>query len=132
MDKMTFAIGKQCNISVLTSAPRNGHTGRGGCGGRLHGHCGEMEDPDGDNIMDRICHACIDAKPTTGDGSTVPADKHKRADKEGRGAGSSMSTKPGAEQATGQRASRAEVTLGRELELLQLLDQGVAHIIADR
>ena len=55
----------------------------------------EVEDPDGDNPMHRIYPACIDAKPSTKDASKALAGKRKRGDKEGRGAGSSTSAKPG-------------------------------------
>ena len=36
----------------------SGHACRAGCGGRLHGICGEVEDPDG-NEMNRICLRCV-------------------------------------------------------------------------
>ena len=35
---------------------------RGLCGGRLHGICGEVEDPDGGNEMHRIRHSCVATK----------------------------------------------------------------------
>ena len=129
---MSGAAGEQCTIPGLTPELPNGHACRGGCGGRLHGLCGEMEDPDGPNPMHLICPACIGAKPSTKDALTAPAGKHKRGDKKGRGAGSSKCAKPGAEQATGQSASRVRVTLAQELEVLRLLDQGVTHMIANR
>ena len=37
-----------CAIPGLTPEPLNGHAHRGGCGGLLHGFCGEMEDTDGE------------------------------------------------------------------------------------
>ena len=39
----------------------SGHACRAGCGGRLHGLCGEVEDPEG-NEMNRICLRCVGKK----------------------------------------------------------------------
>ena len=49
--------------------------------------CVEVEEPDGDNPMDRICHACPAAKSSTKDAVTAPAGKHRSTDKEGRETG---------------------------------------------
>ena len=35
-------------IPGLTPEPGNGHARRGGCGGRIHDLCGEVEDPNGE------------------------------------------------------------------------------------
>ena len=37
--------GTVCLIRDLTRKAPDGHQCRGGCGGRLHGTCGEVEDP---------------------------------------------------------------------------------------
>ena len=124
---MPRAVGELCTIPGLMPEPSDGHAYRGGCGGRLHDLCDEVEDPDGDNSMHRICPACIDAKPSTKDASTAPAGKCERGDKESRGGGSSKSAKPGAGQATDQSAFRARLTLAQELEVLRLMDEGVTH-----
>lgn len=54
--------GELCKLpDVELVAPNGqecGHECRGGCGGRLHGLCGEVEDPDG-NENHRICHTCF-------------------------------------------------------------------------
>ena len=52
---------------------------RGLCGGRLHGICGEVEDPDG-NEMHRICHSFV-AKKVESARRRASATKHK--DQEG-------------------------------------------------
>ena len=56
-----------------------GHECRGECGGKLHGICGEVEDPDGDSPTHRICHTCISnrnlsnpAKRKQGQGFVLP------------------------------------------------------------
>ena len=60
---MSCAAGELCqlpNIELIAPNGRDcGHECRGGCGGKLHGTCGEVEDPDGDNDNHRICHTCI-------------------------------------------------------------------------
>ena len=57
------AAGELCNLAdVELIAPNGrecGHECRGGCGDRLHGMCGEVEDTDSDNPNNRICHTCI-------------------------------------------------------------------------
>ena len=45
---MPCAAGALCPIPGLTREPPNSHVRRGGCGGRLRGLCGEVEDPDGE------------------------------------------------------------------------------------
>ena len=40
------AARELCRLQDMTCEPPNGHAFRGLCGGRLHGMCGEVEDPD--------------------------------------------------------------------------------------
>ena len=40
----------------------DGHKYRGECGDRLHGICGEVQDPDSVNTLSRICVTCLTAK----------------------------------------------------------------------
>ena len=60
---MPCAAGELCKLAdVELIAPNGracGHECRGGCGGKLHGICSEVEDPDGDSPTHRICHTCI-------------------------------------------------------------------------
>ena len=53
---------------------------RGLRGGRLHGICGEVEDPDGGNEMHRICHSCVAKKVEAARGRSSAT---KRKDQEG-------------------------------------------------
>ena len=123
---MPCAAGELCTIPGLTPEAPIGHACRGGCGGRLHGLCGEVEDPDSDNPMHRICHACAAAKTSTKGAVTAPAGKRKSTDKEGRGTGPWKSAKSGAGKSD-KSTSRARLTLDQKLEILQLLGQGVTH-----
>ena len=50
-----------CLIQDLTPKVPDGQKCRGGYGGRLHGTCGEVEDPDNDNPLHRMCPACFTA-----------------------------------------------------------------------
>ena len=103
---MPCAVDELCAIPGLTPEPPNGHACRGGCSGRLRGLWGEAEDPDGDNPMHRICHACAIAESSTKDAVTAPAGKRKSTGKEGRGAGPWKTTKSG-EGKTDESTSRA-------------------------
>ena len=50
---MPCAEGELCKLPDVALGPTEGH----GCrGGRMHGICGEVEDPNGGNEMYRICH----------------------------------------------------------------------------
>ena len=85
-----------------------------------------MEEPDGDNPIHRICHACAVAKSSTKDAVTAPAGKRKSTDKEGRGTEPWKSAKSGAGK-TDESTSLARLTLDQELQMLQLLGQGVTR-----
>ena len=60
---MPCAAGELCKLpDVELIAPNGrdcGHECRGEFGGKLHGICGEVKDPDGDSPTHRICHTCI-------------------------------------------------------------------------
>ena len=61
---MPCAAGEVCKLpDVELIAPDGrdccGHECRGGCGDKLHGICGEVEDPDGDSPTHRVCHMRI-------------------------------------------------------------------------
>ena len=60
------------------------------CGGRLHGLCGEVEDPGSDEPMHRIYQTCATAKATTtgssSAGMSTSAGKRKVDDTRGWGA----------------------------------------------
>ena len=64
---MPCAAGELCLWQDTTPKEPGGHTYRGGCGGRLHGNCGDV-DEEGDTEMQRICPTCVAAtsQATTG------------------------------------------------------------------
>ena len=59
---MPCAAGDLCQLPneelIAPNGHECGHECRGGCGGRLHGLCGEVEDGS-DTPTHRICHTCI-------------------------------------------------------------------------
>ena len=54
----TCADGELCKALSKELHGNSGHACRAGCGGRLHDICGEVEDPEG-NEMNRICLRCV-------------------------------------------------------------------------
>ena len=92
---MPCAPGELRTIPSLSQEPPGGDACHGGCGGRLHGLCGEVEEPDVDNTMHCICHSCAAAKTFTMDAVKAPAGKRTSTDKESRGAGPWKSAKSG-------------------------------------
>ena len=54
---MLCAAGELCHLPARTPEPPDGHECRGGCGGRLHGCCGEIESEAGHEYH-RLCHTC--------------------------------------------------------------------------
>ena len=61
---MPFAAGELCLWQDSTPKEPGGYTGREGCGGRLHGNCGDL-DQGGDTEMQRICPTCVAAKQSS-------------------------------------------------------------------
>ena len=55
---MPCAAGELCLWQDSTPKEPDGHTCRGGCGGRLHGNCGDV-DQEGDTEMQRIYPTCV-------------------------------------------------------------------------
>ena len=123
---MPCAAGEVCTIPSLSPESSDDHACSGGYGGRLHGFCGEVKEPDGDNSVHRICHACADAKSSTKDAVKASAGKRSSTDKEDRAAGPCKSATSGSGK-TDESTSRTRLTPDHKLEVLQRLDQGVAH-----
>ena len=120
--RMPCAAGELCMIPNLTPEPPDGHRCRGGCGGRLHGVCGQVveEDADSDNPLRRICPTCS----TAGDDVSRASTKGKRkagAKKRGRGPGQHHP------QPNDGIKSRTQLTLGQKLEMLELLTHKMSH-----
>ena len=72
---MPCAAGELCLIPDQSLGPNQGHGCRGGCGGRLHGLCGEQEEEDGSELY-RICPTCA-SKRFAGAASKAAAGKRK-------------------------------------------------------
>ena len=87
---MPCAASEQCLVQDRTPQAHDGHLCRGVCGGRLHGLIrGEVEDPDSDEPMHRICQTCAIAKTTaTGSssgGKSTGTGKRRADNTRGRG-----------------------------------------------
>ena len=59
---MPCAAGELCQIREKTPEPPDGRGCYGGCGGRLHGIYGEV-DQEGDSELRRICPKCASKQP---------------------------------------------------------------------
>ena len=105
---MPCADGELCHQQDRTPQAPHGHVCQGGCGGRLHGHCGSMFD---DHERKRICSTCV-----------AEAGKRKATPAESAGAGPSKrpeKTTGGSEKGSG---SRARPDNNAKLEILKLMD----------
>ena len=60
-----------CKLPNRPLGEKDGHGCRRGCGGRLHGVCGEPEEKSGREIH-RVCNPCIAKKQKTPDSSNQP------------------------------------------------------------
>ena len=117
---MPCAAGELCIIPGLTPEPPHGRACRGGCGGRVHGLCGEVEEPDGDNLMRRIRHACAVAKVLHEGGRDSPRGQAQKYRQGGPWDGYVYSAKSNAGKTDGS-TSRARLTLDQKLEILHPL-----------
>lgn len=121
---MTCAAGELCHLAGVEMIAPNGHPCghdcRGECGGKLHGICGEVEDPD-DTPTHRICQTCISKRRL----SNPP----KR--KQGHGLLQRGFLQPGPSKASktnaGGKKPRKRLDLGQKLEILDLLDSKVTY-----
>ena len=124
---MPCAAGKLCQIPEKTPEPSDGHGCYRGCGGRLHGICGEVE-REGDSELRRICPKCASKQPAKA-ASTAAAGKRKAQD-----AGATQKrTKawPGKQQL--RSAPRTRLTVEQKVVVLAELDKGVTQeTVADR
>ena len=97
------------------------------CGGRLHGLCEELEDPDSDEPMHRVCQTCAITKATaTGSssgGKSPSTGKRKAHNTRGRG---NIGT--GKKHASDSKSkSRTRLNFGQKNEILGLLREKIAY-----
>lgn len=123
---MPCAAGELCMIPNLTPEPPDGHRCRGGCGGRLHGVCGQVveENADSDNPLRRICPTCSPEPAGSDDDVSRTSMKGKRkagAKQRGQGPGQHHA------QLNDGSKSRTQLSLGQKLEMLELLAQKTSH-----
>ena len=75
---MPCAAGELYQIPEKTPESPDGHGCYGGCGGRLHGICGEVEQEGGRELR-RICLKCASKQPARA-ASKAAAGKRKAQD----------------------------------------------------
>ena len=114
---MPCAAGDLCQLPneelIAPNGHECGHECRGGCGGRLHGLCGEVEDGS-DTPTHRICHTCISKRS--------PSNSAKR--KEGQGFLQPDARK---KKKTQESGSRKRLSFEEKLEIIKLLNSKVAR-----
>ena len=123
----TCAAREQGLIEDHTPQAPDSHLCRGVCGGRLHGPCGEADDPDSDEPMYRICQTCAIAKATaTGSssgGKSTSTGKRKADNTCGRG--NIRTSKKHAFDSKSK--SRTRLSFGQKIEILGLLRDKVTY-----
>ena len=123
---MPCAAREQCLIQDRTPKTPDGHLCRGVCGGRLHGLCEEVEDPDSDEPIDRVCQTRAITKATaTGSSSGGKSTSTgKRKAHNTRGHGNIRTSKKHASDSKSK--SRTRLNFGQKIEILGLLREKVA------
>ena len=114
---MLCAAGELCKLSDSTTT--SVFSCCGPCGGHLHRICGEIQNPDDDEEVNRICEPCAAAKK-----STSSTNDHSNAAKRKEGGGILQQSAP--KKRKGE--TRKRLTLGQKREILQLLDQKVSRV----
>ena len=114
---MPCAAGEFCQLSDSTTTPEFSCCGP--CGGRLHRICGEIQNPNDDEEVNRICQPCAAAKK-----STSSTNDHSNAAKRKEGRGILQQSAP--KKRKGE--TRKRLTLGQKREILQFLDQKLSRV----
>ena len=119
---MPCAAGELCLIPDQSLGPNQGHGCRGGCGGRLHGLCGEEEEEDGSELY-RICPTCA-SKRFAGAASKAAAGKRKARENATSG---SKRKKGGAGEKADRTAPRTRLSVEEKMALLAEVDKGISQ-----
>ena len=118
---MPCAAGELCLIPDQSLGPNQGHGCRGGCGGRLHGLCGEQDEEDGSELY-RICPTCA-SKRFAGAASKAVAGKRKTRENATSG---SKRKKDGAGKKADKTAPRTRLAV-EKMALLAEVDKGISQ-----
>ena len=118
---MPCAAGELCLIPDQSLGPNQGHGCRGGCGGRLHGLCGEQEEEDGSELY-RICPTCC-SKRFAGAASKAAAGKRKARENATSG---SKRKKGGAGKKADKTTPRTRLSV-EKMALLGEVDKGISQ-----
>ena len=119
---MPCAAGELCLIPDQSLGPNQGDGCRGGCGGRLHGLCGEQEEEDGSELY-RICSTCA-SKRFAGAASKAVAGKPKTRENATSG---SKREKGGAGKKADRTAPRTRLSVEEKMALLAEVDNGISQ-----
>ena len=119
---MPCAAGELCLIPDQSLGPNQGHGCRGGCGGRLHGLCGEQEEEDGSELY-RICPTCA-SKRFAGAASKAAAGKRKARENATSG---SKRKKGGAGKKADRTAPRTRLSVEEKMALLVEVDKAISQ-----
>ena len=118
---MPCAARELCLIPDQSLVPDQGHGCRGGCGGRLHGLCGEQDEEDGSELY-RICPTCA-SKRFAGAASKAAAGKRKARENATSG---SKRKKGGAGKKADRTAPRTRLSV-EKMALLAEVDKGISQ-----
>ena len=122
---MSCAAGELCQLSNQTPVAPYDHPCRGGCGGRLHGICGEVAVEGEGEEMHRICHACLSSEQA----SNAAAGKRKAQD----AGGILKHTNAGGGKKADRTAPRTRLALAQKMEVLADLDKkATQETVADK
>lgn len=131
---MPCAAGELCHIPDRTPESQNAHECRGGCGGRLHGLCGEVQEQVSDNLIHRICPSCLerDRKAFTVAATTAAACSSSSGTKRKIGTtghSEDVNVKKSKPHTPGGASGKSRVRLshGQKMDVLGLLKERVSH-----
>ena len=124
---MPDAAREQCLIQDRTPQAPDDHLCRGVCGGRLYGLCGEIEDPDSDKSIHRICQTCAIAKATatgSSSGGKSTSTGKRKADNMCGGENIGTSKKHASDS---KSKSRIRLNFVQKIEILGLMREKITY-----
>ncbi|CAB1113692.1 unnamed protein product [Ectocarpus sp. CCAP 1310/34] len=115
-----------CKLPNRPLGEKDGHECRLGCGGRLHGICGEPEEEGGQEIH-RVCNPCIAKKQKTPGSSKQPKRASPESELAGDGAAAKKTKPAGKAAGKAGKSTRTRLNFGQQLEVLKLLDEKTTY-----
>lgn len=125
---MPCSTGELCQIPNRSLGSNQGYLCRGGCGGQLHGLCGEQEQ-EGNGELQRLCPTC--ASKRSAEAASKAASSKRKAQE--NATSKSQRTKCGEGKKSDRSASRTQLSLPQEMAMLVDLDKGMCQeTVAER